>query len=108
MEMSNGVGKIPSTNSGTTSSVGTKTNPIVNRAESQVNALGTVQGEQAGNSLLNGGGLAAMFANTGQRVQNGSVQGSQGLSGMLDSYLNMWQPNGGNSYQIVGGVGNII
>ena len=108
MEMSSDVGKLPSTNSGATGSVGAKANPTANGAESQVNALGTVQGGQAGNVQLNGGGLAAMFANTGQRVQNGSVQGNQGLSGMLDSYRNMWQPNGGNSYQVVGGVRNII
>ena len=108
MEVSNGVGKIPRANSGATNSVGTKTNPIVNGVVPQVNSLVGVQEDQAGNSLLNGGGLAAMFANTGQRAQNGSVQGSQGLSAMLDSYRNMWQPNGGNSYQIVGGVGNII
>lgn len=106
--MSSGVGKLPSANSGATNSVGAKTNPTVNGAGSQVNSLVAVQGEQVGNGQLNGGGLAAMFANTGQRVQNGSVQGSQGLSGMLDSYRNMWQPNGGNSYQVVGGVGNII
>lgn len=106
--MSSGVGKLHSANSSAASSVGTKTNPTANGAVPQVNALGAVQGEQVGNGQLNGGGLAAMFANTGQRVQNGSVQGSQGLSGMLDSYRNMWQPNGGNSYQVVGGVGNII
>lgn len=106
--MSSGVGKSLSTNSGATSSVGAKASPTANVAESQVNALGAVQGEQAGNGQLNGGGLAAMFANTGQRVQNGSVQGNQGLSVMLDSYRNMWQPNGGNSYQVVGGVRNII
>ena len=53
-------------------------------------------------------GLANMFANTGQVVQNGDVQGQQGLAGMLGNYRNMWQPNGGNNYQVVGGVGNII
>ena len=53
-------------------------------------------------------GLASMFANTGQQVQAGRVQGQQGLAGMLGNYRNMWQPNGGNSYQVVGGVGNII
>lgn len=106
--MSSGVGKLPSANNGATSRVGTKTNSTANGAVPQVNALGAVHGEQVGNGQLNGGGLAAMFANTGQRVQNGSVQGSQGLSGMLDSYRNMWQPNGVNSYQVVGGVSNII
>ena len=53
-------------------------------------------------------GLANMFANTGQQVQAGRVQGQQGLAGMLGNYRGMWQPNGGNNYQIVGGVGNII
>ena len=53
-------------------------------------------------------GLASMFANTGQQVQAGRVQGQQGLAGMLGNYRNMWQPNGGNSYQVVGGVQNII
>ena len=53
-------------------------------------------------------GLASMFANTGQQVQAGRVQGQQGLAGMLGNYRSMWQPNGGNNYQVVGGVGNII
>ncbi len=53
-------------------------------------------------------GLANMFANTGQQVQAGRVQGQQGLAGMLGNYRGMWQPNGRNNYQIVGGVGNII
>ena len=53
-------------------------------------------------------GLADMFANTGQQIQAGRVQGQQGLAGMLGNYRNMWQPNGGNNYQVVGGVGNII
>ena len=53
-------------------------------------------------------GLANMFANTGQQIQAGRVQGQQGLAGMLGNYRNMWQPNGGNNYQVVGGVGNII
>lgn len=67
-------------------------------------------------------GLAAMFGkNTQQtnqqdtpatispsRVVGGNVQGQQGLAGMLGNYRNMWQPNGGNSYQVIGGVGNII
>ena len=53
-------------------------------------------------------GLANMFANTGQQVQAGRVQGQQGLAGMLGNYRGMWQPNGGNNYQIVGGVENLI
>ena len=53
-------------------------------------------------------GLASMFANTGQQVQAGRVQGQQGLAGMLGNYRGMWQPNGGNNYQIVGGVENLI
>ena len=54
-------------------------------------------------------GLANMFANnTGQQVQAGRVQGQQGLAGMLGNYRGMWQPNGGNNYQIVGGVSNLI
>ena len=53
-------------------------------------------------------GLANMFANTGQQVQAGRVQGQQGLAGMLGNYRGMWQPNGGNNYQVVGGVENLI
>ena len=53
-------------------------------------------------------GLANMFANTGQQVQAGRVQGQQGLAGMLGNYRGMWQPNRGNNYQIVGGVENLI
>lgn len=54
-------------------------------------------------------GLANMFANTGQQVlQAGRVQGQQGLAGMLGNYRGMWQPNGGNNYQVVGGVQNLI
>lgn len=53
-------------------------------------------------------GLASMFANTGQQVQAGRVQGQQGLAGMLGNYRGMWQPNGGSNYQIVGGVENLI
>ena len=53
-------------------------------------------------------GLANMFANTRQQVQAGRVQGQQGLAGMLGNYRGMWQPNGGNNYQIVGGVENLI
>lgn len=59
--------------------------------------------EGLANALSNPAG-----ANTGQVVQNGNVQGQQGLAGMLGNYRNMWQPNGGNNYQVVGGVGNII
>ena len=53
-------------------------------------------------------GLADMFVNTGQQIQAGRVQGQQGLAGMLGNYRGMWQPNGGNNYQIVGGVENLI
>lgn len=64
-------------------------------------------------------GLAALFGRNPQqanqatvtapsKVEAGNVQGQQGLAGMLGNYRNMWQPNGGNNYQIVGGVGNII
>ena len=65
---------------------------------------------QGGNTANNGQqqGLANMFANTGQQVQAGRVQGQQGLAGMLGNYRGMWQPNGGNNYQIVGGVENLI
>ena len=53
-------------------------------------------------------GLANMFADTRQQVQAGHVQGQQGLAEMLGNYRGMWQPNGGNNYQIVGGVENLI
>ena len=53
-------------------------------------------------------GLANMFANTGQQVQAGRVQGQQGLAGMLGNYRGMWQPNGGSNYQVLGGVENLI
>ena len=53
-------------------------------------------------------GLANMFANTGQQIQAGRVQGQQGLAGMLGNYRGMWQPNGGNNYQVLGGVQNLI
>lgn len=66
-----------------------------------------------------GSGLAALFGRnaqqTGQataavpsRVEAGNVPGQQGLSGMLGNYRSMWQPNGGNNYQVIGGVQNII
>ena len=67
-------------------------------------------------------GLAAMFGkNTQQtkqqdtsatispsKVVGGNVPGQQGLAGVLGNYRSMWQPNGGNNYQVIGGVGNII
>ena len=83
----------------------------------QVPNLAPAQMQQNVNTSVNAGantgvntqqGLASMFANTGQQVQAGRVQGQQGLAGMLGNYRGMWQPNGGSNYQIVGGVENLI
>ena len=105
MEINN-ASKLPAVNSG----MGEKIDKF-NNLKSQVTTQQVGQqpqvslptAEQPANN-----GLANMFANTGQVVQNGNVQGQQGLAGMLGNYRNMWQPNGGNNYQVVGGVGNII
>ena len=58
-------------------------------------------------------GLASALANptetaAASTIGPSNVQGQQGLAGMLGSYRNMWQPDGGNNYQVVGGVRNII
>ena len=64
-------------------------------------------------------GLAAMFgrnpkqvgqstASTPNKMEAGNVQGQQGLAGALGNYRSMGQPNGGNNYQVVGGVQNIV
>lgn len=60
-------------------------------------------GDGLANTLTNPSTVAAP-----NKVEAGKVQGQQGLAGMLGNYRNMWQPNGGNNYQVVGGVGNII
>ena len=71
--------------------------------------LAPAQMQQNDNAQVNTQpGSANMFSNTGQQVQAGRVQGQQGLAGMLGNYRGMWQPNGGNNYQIVGGVENLI
>ena len=93
MEISN-AGKLPALNS-------------VNAQQTGVQPTQVELKQTAGNQYGNNG-LANMFANTGQKVENGNVQGQQGLAGMLGSYRSMWQPNSGNNYQVVGGVGNII
>ena len=64
-------------------------------------------------------GLAALFGRNAQqasqaavaapnKMETGNVPNPQGLAGSLGNYRSMWQPNGGNNYQVVGGVGNII
>ena len=109
MEINN-VGKLPAVNSGVNSGMGEKTGKL-NDLKSQVSASQVGQQPQAGQPTTGqpaNNGLANMFANTGQVIQNGNVQGQQGLAGMLGNYRSMWQPNGGNNYQVVGGVGNII
>ena len=64
-------------------------------------------------------GLATLFGRNPQqagqstagapnKMEAGNVQGQQGLAGALGNYRSMWQPNGGNNYQVIGGVGNII
>ena len=60
-------------------------------------------GDGLANTLTNPSTVAAP-----NKVEAGNVPGQQGLAGMLGNYRNMWQPNGGNNYQVVGGVGNII
>ena len=109
MEINN-ASKLPAANSGVNSGMGEKTDKF-NSLKSQVSTPQVGQQPQAGLPTAvqpANNGLANMFANTGQVVQNGNVQGQQGLAGMLGNYRNMWQPNSGNNYQVVGGVGNII
>ena len=75
----------------------------------QVPNLAPAQMQQNVNAGVNTQpGLANMFANTGQQVQAGRVQGQQVQAGMLGNYRGMWQPNRGSNYQIVGGVENLI
>lgn len=109
MEINN-VSKLPAANSGVNSGMGEKTDKF-NDLKSQVTTPQVGQQPQVGLPVVGqptNNGLANMFANTGQVVQNGNAQGQQGLAGSLGSYRSMWQPNGGNNYQVVGGVGNII
>ena len=106
----NNVSKLPAANSGVNSGIGEKTDKL-NNLKSQVTTPQVGQQPQVGLPVVGqptNNGLANMFANTGQVVQNGNVQGQQGLAGSLGNYRSMWQPNGGNNYQVVGGVGNII
>ena len=109
MEINN-VSKLPAVNSGVNSGMGEKTDKL-NDLKSQVATPQVGQQPQVGLPVVGqptNNGLANMFANTGQIIQNGNVQGQQGLAGSLGNYRSMWQPNGGNNYQVVGGVGNII
>ena len=109
MEINN-ASKLPAVNSVVNSGMGEKTDKL-NDLKSQVSASQVGQQPQAGLPTAGqpaNNGLANMFANTGQVVQNGNVQGQQGLAGMLGNYRSMWQPNSGNNYQVVGGVRNII
>ena len=109
MEINN-VSKLPAANSGVNSGMGEKTDKF-NDLKSQVTTPQVVQQPQVGLPVVGqptNNGLANMFANTGQVVQNSNAQGQQGLAGSLGNYRSMWQPNGGNNYQVVGGVGNII
>ena len=50
-------------------------------------------------------GLASMFGVMGQNPQGIGLPAQQP---MFSGYKNMWQPNMGANYQIIGGVGNII
>lgn len=109
MEINN-TSKLPAVNSGVNGGMGEKTDKL-NNLKSQVTAPQDRQQPKAG--LPTGGqpannGLANLFANTGQVIQNGNVKGQQGLAGMLDNYRSMWQPNGRNNYQVIGGVQNLI
>ena len=106
----NNVSKLPAVNSGVNSGMGEKTDKL-NDLKSQATTPQVGHQPQAGLPVIGqptNNGLANMFSNTGQVIQNGNAQGQQGLAGVLGNYRNMWQPNGGNSYQVVGGVGNII
>ena len=83
-----------------------------------------VEASKATQPIMNNGadvnaGLAALFGRntqqTGQsaaatpnKVEAGNVPGQQGLAGSLGNYRSMWQPNGRNGYQVIGGVQNII
>ena len=96
MEINN-VGKVPAINS-------------VNNLQAALQPTTPTNMDEKSNPMANNqnNGLANMFANTGQKVEAGNVQGQQGLAGMLGNYRSMWQPNSGNNYQVVGGVRNII
>ena len=50
-------------------------------------------------------GLASMFGVMGQNPQGIGLPTQQP---MFSGYKNMWQPNMGANYQVIGGVGNII
>ena len=51
-------------------------------------------------------GLASMFGVRGQNPQGIGLPMQQ--QSMVSGYKNMWQPNMGANYQVIGGVGNII
>lgn len=58
-------------------------------------------------------GLASMFSSVGKNpqgigltAQQPQLQQQQPVVGV--GYKNMWQPNMGANYQVIGGVGNII